>query len=165
MAPTRAAASAGETTVCGYCRAPLRWEPAESPSRDDQNWRRWVEEADADADPDVVPIGFGPLAIHALSRAQIQVLPQLPCKPTHLYVPPELAGGFSIADLRIGTRSQLASPNPIAASWFSSGRGSPIACDVAHVAVFIALLVENKTTEDRTFEAVLRCKRADPFSY
>lgn len=153
-APTLAGA-----TICKYCQVPLRWEPAESLSRDDWNWRRRLEEEDAAADPDVIPIGFGPMVIHMLTRTTFQAQAQLPCRPTHLYVPPHLSNYFSIVDLRVGVDSYFATPNPLPASWFSTGRGSPVACDVAMPGVLITLVVENKSYENKTFEALLRCKK------
>lgn len=145
--------------TCKYCRVPLRWEPAESLSRDDQNWRRRLEEEDAAADPDVVPIGFGPYVVTCMTQMVFQTQAQLPCRPTHLYVPARLADHFSIADLRVGKDSCLASQNPLPASWFSTGRGSPVACEVATPGVLITLAAENKTNANHTFEALLRCKR------
>lgn len=145
-------------TVCKYCQVPLQWEPVESLSRDDLNWRRRFEEDDAAADPDVVPLGFGPYVTQCMTRTTFQTQAQLPCRPTHLYVPPRLADHFSIVDLRVGKDSCLASQNPLPASWFSTGRGSPVACEVAMPAVLITLTVENKTNANHTFEALLRCK-------
>ena len=138
---------------------PLQWEPVESLSRDDQNWRRRFEEEDAAADPDVVPMGFGPYVMPCLTRTVFQTQAQLPCRPTHLYVPPRLADHFSIMDLRVGKDSYLANVNPLPASWFSAGRGSPVACEVAMPGVLITLTVENKSAANQTFEALLRCKK------
>lgn len=146
-------------TTCKYCQVPLRWEPVESLSRDDQNWRRRLEEEDAEADPDVVPMGFGPFVVTCFTRTVFQTQAQLPCRPTHLYVPAEHASSFSIVDLRVGKDSYLVTPNPLPASWFSTGRGSPVACEVATPGVLITLAVENKTAENKTFEALLRCKK------
>jgi hypothetical protein len=138
---------------------PLSWQPIESLSRDDQNWRRVSE--DDDSDSDVIPLGFPSRMIHGYSSMVLQIQPQIVCRPTHLYVPASLSESFNIKDFRIWNRSQLMSPNPLPASWFSSGRGSPIRCaETITPGLFVSLEVSNKTPQNRAFEAVLRCRAA-----
>ncbi len=149
-------------TRCRYCNVPLAWEPIESLSRDDRFYREREREREPELEADetdVVPLGFGPELMLCNSTKTLQIQAEIILRPTHLFIPPNLADHFSVEDLRIGAYSCLYSKNLLPGSAFSSGRGMPISCDTATPGLFITLKICNKTTVNRMFEALLRCKK------
>jgi hypothetical protein len=89
-------------------------------------------------------------AIDVVSR------PQLPFLGERLVIPLRVARRFSVIDIRVGNRSQLANSTAIPATAFTpTAKVMRIALDVAEVAQDIALVVENETNKNQTFQAVL----------
>jgi len=158
--PSCSAPTEENATRCKYCNVPLVWEPVESFSRDDRFYREREREREPEIDEtDVVPLGFGPELMLCNCSKTLQIQAEIILRPTHLFIPPNIANHFSVEDLRIGSKSCLYSKNLLPGSAFSSGRGMPISCDTAAPGLFITLKICNKTVENRMFEALLRCKK------
>lgn len=156
QAPTESA-----RTRCKYCDVPLVWEPVESLSKDDRFYRM-MEEALDDDEPVGATLGFGPTEVSCMSEVHLQTQASIPVRPSHLYVPPNIADSFSIVDLRVGHNSQLVSMGALPASAFSVGRGSPIACkDTATPGLVVTLVVRNESLQNLRFRAMLRCRTLD----
>ena len=145
-------------THCRYCCVPLAWEPVESLSKDDRFYEM-IEEVLDDGEPVGATLGFGPTEVSCMSEVHLQTQASIVLRPSHLYVPPNIADDFSIVDLRIGSRSQFVSVGALPASVFSVGRGSPIACgDTVTPGLIVKLVVRNESLRDLKFRAMLRCK-------
>ena len=159
--PSCSAPLESEKTCCRYCGVPLVWEPIESLSKDDRFYER-IEAALDDGEPVGATLGFGPTEISCMSEVHLQTQPSIVVRPSHLYVPPNIADDFSIVDLRIGKNSQFISVGALPASAFSVGRGSPIACtDTATPGLIVTLVVRNESRRNLKFRAMLRCRTLD----
>jgi len=147
--------------ACEYCNVPLAWEPIESLSRDDRFYRERERERERELEIDesnVVPLGFGPEVILYNTTKVLQIQAEIILRPTHLFIPPNIANHFSVENLRIGIDSCLYSKNLLPGSAFASGRGMPISCDTVAPGLFVSLSICNKTSANQMFEALLRCK-------
>ena len=154
-----APASSGQTR-CTYCRVPLTWEPVFSLSTDDA-----IDAGREASDRGVIPVGFGPVdVVPNGAETVLQIYPQFPARPTHLYVPAYLGDHFMIHDFRIGHDSLFANANPISGSAFSFGKGMPLFEEDALLlpGLLATLAVSNVSDRTRAFHAVLRCERMDP---
>ena len=66
------------------------------------------------------------------------------------------ASSFSLIDVKVGNRSQLANSTAVPAQTFTEvSVGVRLALDTATVAMDIALVVENITSDNQTFQAAL----------
>ena len=96
-------------------------------------------------------IGVGTGAIDVVSR------PQIVFRGERLVIPSGLvASSFSLIDVKVGNRSQLANSTAVPAQTFTeTAVGVRLALDTATVAMDIALVVENITQDNQTFQAAL----------
>lgn len=154
MAPTESG-----STSCDYCQVPLTWEPIESLGRDDRGYRSKESEAIVEDDDSRSILAFSKAVLCGMSTMTFETKAMVPLRPTHLYVPPEFAKDFVVADFRVGQVSQRDTLNPIPASIFSIGRGMPVDCDTVLPGIRVALVIENHSYESRTFHAIARCRK------
>jgi hypothetical protein len=96
-------------------------------------------------------IGFGPQSVAARGRAIFQAQPQLTVRGQRLVIPSSIAASFHIRDMRIGTRSQFNTPQPIPATAFSElAVGVNLGLTV-ETGTILQLEVENITDEPAMF--------------
>jgi len=96
------------------------------------------------------PIMPGVGAIDIVSR------PQICFRGERLVIPSTIAQHFSIIDIKVGNRSQLANSTALPAMTFCENAiGVRLALDTAVVAQDIALVVENDSRDEQTFTAAL----------
>jgi hypothetical protein len=104
------------------------------------------------------PLGFFQSGIGVCTGA-IDVIsrPQIVFRGERLVIPSGLtAASFSLIDVKVGNRSQLANSTAVPAQTFTeTAVGVRLALDTATVAMDIALVVENITSDNQTFQAAL----------
>jgi hypothetical protein len=104
------------------------------------------------------PLGFFQSGIGVCTGA-IDVIsrPQIVFRGERLVVPSvTVAPNFSLIDIKVGNRSQLANSTSLPAQTFQENAvGVRLALDTATVAMDIALVVENITSDNQTFMAAL----------
>jgi len=104
------------------------------------------------------PLGFFQSGIGGCTGA-IDVIsrPQIVFRGERLVIPSEtVAPNFSLIDVKVGNRSQLANSTAVPAQTFQENSvGVRLALDTATVAMDIALVVENITSDNQTFMAAL----------
>jgi len=82
--------------------------------------------------------------------------PQMFFRGERLVVPASIAENFTLVDIKIGNRSQLANSTGLPATTFVEGSvGVRLALDFAETAQDVALIVENISSEAQTFIATL----------
>jgi hypothetical protein len=104
------------------------------------------------------PLGFFQSGIGVCTGA-IDVIsrPQIVFRGERLVIPSgHTASSFSLIDVKVGNRSQLANSTAVPAQTFTeTAVGVRLALDTATVAMDIALVVENITSDNQTFQAAL----------
>ena len=104
------------------------------------------------------PLGFFQSGIGVCTGA-IDVIsrPQIVFRGERLVIPSgTTASSFSLIDVKVGNRSQLANSTAVPAQTFTEvSVGVRLALDTATVAMDIALVVENITSDNQTFQAAL----------
>lgn len=102
------------------------------------------------------PLGFPETDIPAGATREVIVQPQIPFRGERLVIPSDIAGLFSIDDIRVGKNSQFVASSPIPARTFSEvGVGVGLHLDTAQVSQQIVLRVRNISGQDATFRAAL----------
>lgn len=104
------------------------------------------------------PIGFdsGVNLIAANAATQIVSRPQVPFRPERFVVPSDIAGSFTIDDLKIGKDSQLVATGPIPARIFEEGSfGVRLQMDTAQVANDITVSATNVSLAAARFRAAM----------
>jgi hypothetical protein len=104
------------------------------------------------------PLGFFQSGIGVCTGAiDVVSRPQLVFRGERLVIPSGLvASSFSLIDVKVGNRSQLANSTAVPAQTFTEvAVGVRLALDTAVVAMDIALVVENITCDNQTFQAAL----------
>jgi hypothetical protein len=104
------------------------------------------------------PIGFdsGPVLIVAGAATQIISRPQVPFRPERFVVPSDIAGSFTIDDIKVGKDSQLVATGPIPARIFEEGSfGVRLSMDTAQVANDITVSATNVSLAAARFRAAM----------
>lgn len=106
--------------------------PSFAPSQPSQ-LRKWI-------------LGFGTTSVAANSQALIVSRPQTWFRPDRLVIPAAQAANFSLADIKIGNRSQFLNVNGAAPQIFAeTATDSMVTFDTADPAVDITVVVNNIT--------------------
>lgn len=102
------------------------------------------------------PLGFPETEITAGSTANVVAFPQIPFRGERLVIPSDIAGLFSIDDVKIGKNSQLVASGPLPARAFSEvSVGVGLHLDTAQVSQQITLVVRNTSGQTATFRGML----------
>lgn len=103
------------------------------------------------------PLGFeSPLAVPNGNTATITSRPQIPFRGERLIVPSDIAGSFSILDLRVGKNSQFTSSGAVPARTFQENAvGIRLMLDTAQISQDVTLSVQNVGGAPQTFRAAL----------
>jgi len=104
------------------------------------------------------PLGFFQSGIGICTGAiDVVSRPQIVFRGERLVIPSgTVASSFSLIDVKVGNRSQLANSTAVPAQTFTEvAVGVRLALDTATVAMDIALVVENITSDNQTFQAAL----------
>ena len=104
------------------------------------------------------PLGFFQSGIGVCTGAiDVVSRPQIVFRGERLVIPSgTTASSFSLIDVKVGNRSQLANSTAVPAQTFTElSVGVRLALDTATVAMDIALVVENITSDNQTFQAAL----------
>jgi len=103
------------------------------------------------------PLGFFQSGIGSCTGAiDVVSRPQIVFRGERLIIPPDIADMFSVIDIKVGNRSQLANSTAIPGYLFTKGpAGTRLALDTATVAQDIAVVVENLMKESQTFMAAM----------
>jgi len=105
------------------------------------------------------PLDFKELAWKLASRsgeAEVVSRPQIMFRGERLVLSERVAKYFSVVDIKVGNRSQLANSTDLPGSAFLAGaRSMRLALDTATVAMNIAVVVRNISRRARTFRAVM----------
>jgi hypothetical protein len=111
-----------------------------------------------------LPLGFFQSGIGKASGA-IDVIsrPQVPFLGERLVIPKSTASLFALIDVKVGNRSQFSNSTAIPASTFTEeSKVVNLRLDPADIAMDIALVVENITEDNQTFQAALLGTAAEP---
>lgn len=102
------------------------------------------------------PLGVPATTIAAGAAAAITVRPQVPYRVQRFVVPSDIAGSFTIGDIRIGKNSQFCSADAIPARAFQEDAASGIefGFDTAQVSQDISITVNNISLAQQVFRAV-----------
>jgi hypothetical protein len=100
-------------------------------------------------------IGFGPTDLIASGvSVTVRTQPQVIYTPERLIVPVTVAPDWSVADVKIGVRSQLGSLEALPAEMFlPDATFSSLVFETAQPSMFISIIANNKSTGDKKFEA------------
>lgn len=103
------------------------------------------------------PLGFeSAAAIGVGATATITSRPQIPFRGERLIVPSDIAGSFSILDLRVGKNSQFTSSGAVPARTFQENAvGIRLHLDTAQISQDVTLQVQNIGGAPLTFRASL----------
>lgn len=103
------------------------------------------------------PLGFeSPTTVLAGATATITSRPQIPFRGERLIVPSDIAGSFSILDLRVGKNSQFTSSGAVPARTFQENAvGIRLQLDTAQISQDVTLSVQNVGGAPQTFRAAL----------
>lgn len=103
------------------------------------------------------PLGFeSPTPVAAGGTLSITSRPQIPFRGERLVVPSDIAGSFSILDLRVGKNSQFVSSGAVPARTFQENSvGIRLQLDTAQVSQDVTLNVQNIGGADQVFRAAI----------
>lgn len=102
------------------------------------------------------PIGLGPDPVAPGAILTIITSPQIVFRPERFVVPSDIAGLFSLVDLKVGKNSQLASQNEIPCRTFDERSvGVALKCDTAQISQQISVTVRNVSGAPATFTGTL----------
>lgn len=103
------------------------------------------------------PLGFeSPAAVPAGGAATITSRPQIPFRGERLIVPSDIAGSFSILDLRVGKNSQFTSSGAVPARTFQENAvGIRLMLDTAQISQDVTLQVLNIGGAPQIFRAAI----------
>lgn len=102
------------------------------------------------------PLGIPATTIAAGAAATINVQPQVPYRPQRLIVPSDIAGSFTIGDIRVGKNSQFVTADAVPARAFQEDATSGIefGFDTAQVSQVIAVVANNISLAQQVFRGV-----------
>lgn len=102
------------------------------------------------------PMGVPATTIAAGAAATIPVQPQVPFRPQRFVVPSDIAGSFTIGDIRIGKNSQFVTADAVPARAFQEDATSGIefGFDTAQVSQVISVVANNISLAQQVFRAV-----------
>lgn len=103
------------------------------------------------------PLGFeSAAAIAPGATAAITSRPQVPFRGERLTVPSDIAGSFSILDLRVGKNSQFVNAGAVPARVFQeNATNMSLQCDTAQISQDVTINVQNIGGAPQTFRAAL----------
>jgi len=103
------------------------------------------------------PLGFeSPTTVAAGATATITSRPQIPFRGERLIIPSDIAGSFSILDLRVGKNSQFTSSGAVPGRTFQENSvGIRLMLDTAQISQDVTLSVQNVGGAPQTFRAAL----------
>lgn len=102
------------------------------------------------------PIGLGPELVQPGAILTIITSPQIVFRPERFVVPSDIAGLFSLVDLKVGKNSQLASQNEIPCRTFDERSvGVTLKCDTAQISQQISVTVRNVSGAPASFTGTL----------
>lgn len=103
------------------------------------------------------PLGFESAApIAPGAAATITSRPQIPFRAQRLVVPSDIAGSFSILDLRVGKNSQFTSAGAVPGRTFQENAVAVgLRCDTAQISQDVTLQVQNIGGAPQTFRAAV----------
>ena len=104
------------------------------------------------------PIGFdsGTTLIAAGAQASITVRPQIPFRGERLVVPSDIAGSFTIDDIRVGKNSQFVATGSVPARTFQeTGVGVRLSLDTCQVSMDLVLVATNISLASARFRATM----------
>lgn len=103
------------------------------------------------------PLGFeSAAAIAPGAAATITSRPQIPFRAQRLVVPSDIAGSFSILDLRVGKNSQFTSAGAVPGRTFQENAVAVgLRCDTAQISQDVTLQVQNIGGAPQTFRAAV----------
>lgn len=103
------------------------------------------------------PLGFeSPTTVAAGATATITSRPQIPFRGERLIIPSDIAGSFSILDLRVGKNSQFTSSGAVPGRTFQENSvGIRLQLDTAQISQDVTLSVQNVGGAPQTFRAAL----------
>ena len=100
------------------------------------------------ARPRTFLMGFDEVRIGPGERRIVDSYPQVPFRPTRLFIPSSVASMVEIQDIKIGQNSQICNTSAIPGETFAVGSDSPeIDFDTAEVSQRVSLTVQNKTSD------------------
>lgn len=102
------------------------------------------------------PLGVPATTIAAGAAATIPVQPQVPFRPQRFVVPSDIAGSFTIGDIRVGKNSQFVTADAVPARAFQEDAASGIefGFDTAQVSQVISVVANNISLAQQVFRAV-----------
>lgn len=102
------------------------------------------------------PLGVPATTIAAGAAATIPVQPQVPFRPQRFVVPSDIAGSFTIGDIRVGKNSQFVTADAVPARAFQEDASSGIefGFDTAQVSQVISVVANNISLAQQVFRAV-----------
>ena len=102
------------------------------------------------------PMGVPATTIAAGAAATIPVQPQVPFRPQRFVVPSDIAGSFTIGDIRVGKNSQFVTADAVPARAFQEDATSGIefGFDTAQVSQVISVVANNISLAQQVFRAV-----------
>jgi hypothetical protein len=102
------------------------------------------------------PLGIPATVINAGAAATITVRPQVPFRAQRFVVPSDIAGSFTIGDIRVGKNSQFVTADAVPARTFQEDAASGIEMgfDTAQVSQDISVVANNISLAAQTFRAV-----------
>lgn len=103
------------------------------------------------------PLGFeSAIPVNPGTTAQITSRPQVPFRGERLIVPSDIAGSFSILDLRVGKNSQFVNAGSVPARMFQeNATDMRLQCDTAQISQDVTISVQNIGGAPQTFRAGL----------
>lgn len=102
------------------------------------------------------PLGIPATVIAAGAAATITVRPQVPFRAQRFVVPSDIAGSFTIGDIRVGKNSQFVTADAIPARAFQedASSGIELGFDTAQVSQDISIVANNISLAAQTFRAM-----------
>jgi hypothetical protein len=102
------------------------------------------------------PLGFESAPVNPGATAVITSRPQVPFRGERLTVPSDIAGSFTILDLRVGKNSQFTSAGAVPARGFQENATEiRLQMDTAQISQDITISVQNIGGAPQTFRAML----------
>lgn len=102
------------------------------------------------------PLGVPATTIAAGAAATITVRPQVPFRPQRFIVPSDIAGSFTIGDIRVGKNSQFVTADAVPARAFQEDAASGVefGFDTAQVSQDISIVANNISAAQQVFRAI-----------
>lgn len=102
------------------------------------------------------PLGVPATTIAAGLASTITVRPQVPFRPQRFIVPSDIAGAFTIGDIRVGKNSQFVTADAVPARAFQedASTGIEFGFDTAQVSQDISVVANNISAAQQVFRAI-----------